>query len=49
MAENYRPITIVSCMCKLFVAVLNNRLQMFFETNEILGKNQCENQCVISG
>ena len=42
MAENYRPITIVSCMGKPFTAVLNTRLQMVFENNEILGENQCE-------
>ena len=41
MAENYRSITIVSCMGKLFTAVLNNHLQMFLETNEILVENQC--------
>ena len=27
--ENYRPITLVSCLGKLFTAVLNERLNMF--------------------
>ena len=29
--KNYRPITIVSCFCKRFTSVLNERLQMFSE------------------
>ena len=30
--QNYRPITIVSCLGRLFTAVLNNRLNDFSET-----------------
>ena len=41
MAENYRPITIVSCMGKLFTAILNSRLNTFIEENGILNENQC--------
>ena len=37
---NYRPITLLSCLGKLFTAVLNDRLNTFLEDNDIL----CENQ-----
>ena len=39
--SNYRPITILSCMGKLFTAVLNQRLISFIEENNLLNKNQC--------
>ena len=38
--QNYRPITIVSCMGKLFTAVLNSRLNAFSETFSIIRENQ---------
>ena len=38
--ENYRPITIVSCLSKLFTSILNNRLTTFLNTYEILQENQ---------
>ena len=38
--KNYRPITILSCLGKIFTAVLNCRIQSFMETNRLL----CENQ-----
>ena len=38
--ENYRPITILSCLGKLFTAVLNNRLTKFLDTYELLNENQ---------
>ena len=39
--KNYRPITLVSCLGKLFTAVLNARLNDFSEEFQILKENQC--------
>ena len=33
---NYRPITILSCLGKLFTAILNTRITKFLEENVIL-------------
>ena len=38
--NNYRGITILSCLGKLFTCLLNNRLNDFLETNDILGNEQ---------
>ena len=38
--ENYRPITLLSCLGKLFTAVLNERLNNFLSENCILFENQ---------
>ena len=38
--ENYRPITLLSCLGKLFTAVLNERLNCFLTENCILEENQ---------
>jgi hypothetical protein len=38
--NNYRPITILSCLGKLFTSVLNRRLTHFLEENNILDENQ---------
>jgi hypothetical protein len=37
---SYRPITILSCLGKLFTAVLNQRLTTYLEENDILDENQ---------
>ena len=38
--ENYRPITILSCLGKLFTAILNNRLTKYLELHGTLDENQ---------
>ena len=38
--KNYRPITIVSCLGKLFTAILNERLTEFSESFFVLSENQ---------
>ena len=38
--ENYRPITLLSCLGKLFTSILNDRLTHFLDENWILSENQ---------
>ena len=38
--DNYRGITLLSCLGKLFTSILNSRLTTFLEENELLSENQ---------
>ena len=38
--QNYRPITILSCLGKLFTAILNKRLTDFLDSNNTILENQ---------
>ena len=39
--KNYRPITILSCLGKLFTAILNERLNKYSEEFFVVKENQC--------
>jgi len=39
-SDNYRGITLLSCLGKLFTAVLNNRISKYLESNNLLGEEQ---------
>ena len=38
--NNYRGISIISCLGKLFTALINERLTKFADLNEIIGEEQ---------
>jgi hypothetical protein len=40
LPENYRPITILSCLGKLFTAIINERISKFLKVNHLLKENQ---------
>ena len=39
-SDNYRGITLLSCIGKLFTSILNDRITKFLEENELLGEEQ---------
>ena len=41
--NNFRPITILSCLGKLFTSILNDRLNTFSEEFKVLNESQCNN------
>jgi hypothetical protein len=46
--ENYRTITLLSCLGKLFTSVINNRITSYIESNNLLNRCQAgfrKNQC----
>ena len=38
--ENFRPITLLPCLGKLFSSILNSRMEIFLEENNLLNENQ---------
>ncbi|KAK6185461.1 hypothetical protein SNE40_007689 [Patella caerulea] len=40
LPENYRPITILSCLGKLFTSIINNRLNNFVDEHNLLNETQ---------
>ena len=38
--QNHRPITILSCLGKLFTSILSKRLTRYLESNNLLNRNQ---------
>ena len=39
-SNNYRGVTLLSCIGKLFTSVLNERLKVYCESNKIINENQ---------
>lgn len=50
LAASYRPISLTSCVCKLFEKMINVRLVYYLETNNLLSEFQFgfrKNRCTI--
>ena len=45
--ENYRGITILNCLGKLFTSVLNNCLKLYFENRGILGEEHASEMAIV--
>ena len=41
LSDNYRPIALTSCLCKLLEKILNERLHEFLDINKVLTNIQC--------
>ena len=46
-ANNFRPITILSCLGKLFTSILNDRLSIFLDESMLLSENQADLEKII--
>ena len=42
--NNYRPISLTSCLCKLMEKMVNNRLNWVLRKNKVLSPTQCGSQ-----
>lgn len=41
IASNYRPITLTNCISKIFMQILNTRLESWVAKNNLLPEHQC--------